>query len=226
MKQANYREAAIARQRAGALQGNCGAKGEDMHRVTRLILVCRGAALSAREGIFGSDGPLAEGQREAAAALRPLLPRADIFRCAPEASARETAAALASAARGMDPALADPSLADMAYGAWEGRTLAAVAENEADTLECWMRGTGAPPGGESVAALAARVSIWLEAHLRHGGRILAVTHAAVIRAMVLEVLGAPPASFRRIDVTPLSVTEFTGNGERWALRCLGAPAPL
>ncbi|MER8902064.1 hypothetical protein [Mesorhizobium sp. M0772] len=37
------------------------------------------------------------------------------------------------------------------------------------------------------------------------------------------VLGAPLAARRRIDVEPLSLTDFRSDGHRWMLRSSGVP---
>jgi broad specificity phosphatase PhoE len=50
------------------------------------------------------------------------------------------------------------------------------------------------------------------------GRILAVTHPAVVRAAILVVLDAPPKSFWRIDVAPVSRTVMHFRGHAWTLR--------
>ena len=50
---------------------------------------------------------------------------------------------------------------------------------------------------------------------------VAVTHAAVIRAAILAVMGASAACFARIDVTPLSLTDLRSDGRRWTLRATG-----
>jgi broad specificity phosphatase PhoE len=51
--------------------------------------------------------------------------------------------------------------------------------------------------------------------------MIAVTHAAVIRAAVIGVLGAPPQSFWRIDVEPMSLVDLRSDKRRWALRVPG-----
>ncbi len=50
------------------------------------------------------------------------------------------------------------------------------------------------------------------------GHTIAVTHASVIRAAIVHVLGAPLSACRRIDIEPLGVTEFSSDGRRWMLR--------
>ena len=50
------------------------------------------------------------------------------------------------------------------------------------------------------------------------GRLVAVTHPAVIRAAILVALDAPPKSFWRIDIAPMSRTVMNFRGQAWTLR--------
>jgi broad specificity phosphatase PhoE len=50
------------------------------------------------------------------------------------------------------------------------------------------------------------------------GHIVAISHAAMIRAAILHVLEAPLSSFWRTDIEPLAVVRMTHNGSRWTLR--------
>lgn len=98
---------------------------------------------------------------------------------------------------GASDAPREPRLAEMSWGAWEGRKLAdlraelgrAMAENEARGWDF------RPQGGESPREVLARVRSWL-AELREP--TLAVTHRGVIRAVFAsasgwDMLGKPPA---------------------------------
>jgi broad specificity phosphatase PhoE len=81
--------------------------------------------------------------------------------------------------------------------------------------------TRAPHGGESVVELIARVGRWMDS-LTTGRtertRVVAVTHPAVIRAAILVALDAPPKSFWRIDIAPVSRTVMHFRGHAWTLR--------
>jgi broad specificity phosphatase PhoE len=79
-----------------------------------------------------------------------------------------------------------------------------------------------PPGGESVTQLCERVAAWLDGCSERNGRIVVVTHPAVVRAAIVTALQAPLAMFWRIDVAPLTQTRFRyRNG--WTLR-IGEPS--
>jgi broad specificity phosphatase PhoE len=48
--------------------------------------------------------------------------------------------------------------------------------------------------------------------------VVAVTHPAVIRAAILTALDAPPKSFWRIDIGPVSRTVMHHRGQAWTVR--------
>lgn len=129
-------------------------------------------------------------------------------------AAAETALALGLQAR------TDPALRDMDYGDWAGLRLADIPEAE---LARWMQGI-APPGGESVAALRQRAELWLEHRAGETGRVVAVTHAAWIRAALISVLDAGPDAFWRIDVAPLSVCRLSYNAGKWVVQSVNCPS--
>ncbi len=64
------------------------------------------------------------------------------------------------------------------------------------------------------------MAAWIHERSRDPGHTVAVTHASVIRAAIVHVIQAQMPSFWRIDILPLSRTEFRTNGRRWVLRSL------
>ncbi len=85
----------------------------------------------------------------------------------------------------------------------------------------WIRDpSSAPHGGESIPQVVERVGAWIHERSRDPGHTVAVTHASVIRAAIVHVIQAQMPSFWRIDILPLSRTEFRTNGRRWVLRSL------
>ncbi|GAA3041478.1 hypothetical protein GCM10020229_60790 [Kitasatospora albolonga] len=113
-------------------------------------------------------------------------------------------------------------------GRWRGRTLEELTTTEPAALAQWLADPeAAPHGGEPLTALCARVADWLDAlaGTHPDGRVLAVAEPELVRAAALHTLGAPPASFWRIDVAPLTATELSGRTGRWNLRC-GRPLEL
>lgn len=96
------------------------------------------------------------------------------------------------------PVRVDSRLAELAFGAWEGRTFAELELDE--HFQFWMRNyqTAAPPGGETLAELMARVGDWLNelgARARENTHpVLAITHAGVIRSARAIARGASYAT--------------------------------
>ena len=183
----------------------------------RLLLISHAATAAMRGGRFpGSPVETALDavdlkSRHEQAALRALRQRlagpvqeADFAAfSSPAACARDTAGALGLTAQ------IEASLADMDYGRWHGRRLADFAAGDMADMMQWQRDAkAAPHGGESFEAVLARVGAWLDAYRGSARTAVAITHAPVIRAALIQVLDAPPASFARIEVAPLSVIEL------------------
>ncbi len=177
----------------------------------RLVMVTHAPTAATRAAIFPQDEALDGRGAETAASARGTLGRFDRLLRGPERRCAETAGAL-----GLD-ALAHPSLADLDVGRWRGRT---PPETE---LAAWLTDPRAVPhGGESLSALAERVSGWLAEVAATGrGRVGAVTHPAVVRAAVLHALAAPPSCFWGLDAAPLTQTWLTCHDGRWRLRETG-----
>ena len=178
---------------------------------SRLILLCHGMTAAQRGARFADDEPLEDSAAAAAAALRDRLPALQRCWASPALRTRETARLL-----GIDATL-EPALADNDYGRWKGRSMAEIADKEPKSIAAWLADPSARPhGGESIRDLTTRVGAWLDGQHAAGGRSLAITHQAVIRAAIVHVLGAP--AFWRVDVEPLSLTELSSDGRRWNLR--------
>jgi len=140
-----------------------------------------------------SDVPLSDAGRAALRAVElPAACRGMRIVSSPLARCVETAALL-----GAPHAAREPRLAEMSWGAWEGRRLAelraelgrAMEENEAHGWDF------RPDRGESPREVLERVRSWL-AELDEP--TLAVTHRGVIRAVFAaatgwDMLGKPPA---------------------------------
>lgn len=183
-----------------------------------------------RAGRFPADDPLDPRGFEEAQAARLRLPIADNATAfvSPALCARETSLALGLAAR------ADAALADIDYGNWRGQRLSELAAHAPGALAAWARDPDAAPhGGESFAQVVKRVGNWLdglavqvpldshdEPHVAAdkasvGTRnVVAVTHAPVIRAAIVHVLGASPAIFSSIEIPPLAAVEMRHSRQR------------
>jgi len=186
---------------------------------THLILVSHAPTSALRTTAFPGDEPLdppVVSLPEARAEIE-KMGHLDHALMGPERRAMETATALQLAA----PFTVDPALRDCAYGRWTGRRFSDVQAEEPDAIVSWISEPSANPhGGEAIIDLLKRVAGWLDERGRIGGRVLAVSHPAVIRAAILHAIEAPPNSFWRINVEPLSVIDLRGNKGRWTLRSL------
>ena len=187
---------------------------------TRLDLLAHGASAATRTTRFPDDEPLEASAVGVLEELSGRLRSYDQVLTAPARAARETAAAL-----GFD-AEVEAALRDCDYGRWRGLAAKDVAEHEPEGFAAWLGDPeAAPHGGESVAAVIERIGVWLTQSLAREGATLAVTHASVVRAAVVNALGAGSSAFWRIDVAPLSLARLSGHGQRWnvvALAPLGA----
>ncbi len=96
------------------------------------------------------------------------------------------------------PLEADPAFREVHFGAWEGRTIESVWNEEPELAEAYYRqpGSVAPEGGESLAAASERVvAAWRSLLARYRGQhLLLVAHGGVIRLLLCHVIGAPLAS--------------------------------
>lgn len=191
-----------------------------MSGLVRLTMVSHGMTDAMAAGRFPVDEPLnALGRRrlaDRAGGIREPTAAWTVV-CGPELRTRQT-----SEEMGLD-AVPDAALSDLDVGDWRGRPLDAV---EPGDLAAWLRDPAATPhGGESVETLIERVRRWMrtlavfpEKTPDTPGRVLAVTHPAVVRAAVLTALQAPPNSFWRIDVAPAARVELHHRGAGWTLR--------
>ncbi|KIH84485.1 histidine phosphatase family protein [Pseudomonas batumici] len=178
---------------------------------TRLSFVCHARTEAQRLGRFPLDEPVEPKGLLKAAELALRLKKPVRILSAPETRAWQTAEALGGEIEIV------PELGDLDFGEWQGVALADLQESEPELLAAWILDpTQAPPAGESVAALCARVGAWLEGFYEVG-HFVVVTHPFVIRAAILHALEAGTASFNAIDIEPLSVVDLRLNG-RWRLR--------
>jgi uncharacterized phosphatase len=186
--------------------------------VTTFTLVRHGETEWNRHGrIQGStDVPLdAAGVAQARAAAASIVPGGfDAVYASPLARALDTARILADASSLGEPEIRE-DLRERGYGAAEGLTGAQIAREFPHRI----------PGQESRNAVVRRVLPVLdELALRHpGGRVLVVTHGAVISSLMRHVTAGrlPP---REHPVRNLSFHDFTHDGDAVCLRAFDVPA--
>ncbi|MGW0180104.1 histidine phosphatase family protein [Nocardia sp. NPDC003345] len=181
-----------------------------MPGVRKLDLISHGVTEALRAARFPSDEPLTPAGR-AALAERAVEPPANALVLAgPERRTRETAEVL-----GLDAAPLS-RLRDLDAGAWHGASFDDLSAGE---VSRWLTEPGyRGHGGESVLDLCERVGGWLDDLTREPvTATFAVTHPAVVRAVLIRVLNAAPESFWRIDVAPGSRVRLHYRGA-WTLR--------
>lgn len=180
-----------------------------------LILVRHGRTAANAAGLLlgRSDPDLDhEGRRQAgalAAAVAEGPPPATVTRVIASPLGRAVATA-----RGFGlPVEVDERWIEVDYGAWEGRPVRALTAEE---WAAWRADPGfAPPGGESLAALDARVRAACEdlaAAAATGtagngaGDVVVVSHVSPIKAAVAWALGAGTGLAWRCHLDPASIT--------------------
>ncbi|WP_437091593.1 histidine phosphatase family protein [Streptomyces sp. enrichment culture] len=167
---------------------------------------------------FGDDRPLDRaGWGEVQRVAHELLPlaAAELRYCSPTPRSRATGDGL-----GYAP-LAQLALRDCDMGRWRGLTLGEAMAREPEAVDAWLADPrAAPHGGESLLDFILRVGGWLDTRpLEDGCGAVAVAEPSVIRAALVYVLKAPPATYWNIDVRPLSTIGVAGRPGRWSL-CL------
>ena len=105
-----------------------------------------------------------------------------------------------------------PAFSEMSFGSWEGLTRDEVL---ARYPEAWDRWRSAPhllelAGGETVPAVAARVTAGIEAlQAAHDSQtIVLVSHGVVARVIVLGALGLGLDRLWTLDAAPAGITEI------------------
>lgn len=211
----------------------------------RLLLISHASTAAMRAARFPADDPLdAPGLADASAARARLsIPDNAATLVSPAVCARDTASALGLAAI-VQEGLADMDygvwrgrrLADLAVdaplelAAWTHDPDAAAHRGESfselvkrvgrwlDSLDDSLSKTesksvthakGRVPGdGTNKAPRDMQ-------NAQNAQNVVAVTHAAVIRAAIIHALGASPAIFSRIEITPLSMIELRRSRRGW-----------
>jgi broad specificity phosphatase PhoE len=179
-----------------------------------LVLIRHGETPWNREPRFQGWKDIAlcdEGRLQAeqvAQALAPA-PMAAVY-SSPLARARETAEIVAKPHR--LSVVADEAFREMSFGVWEGLTPDEVVARFPDAHRAWRAEpeTVRFPGGEDLATAAARARAGVErlAAAHRGDTIVVVSHGLVIRLIVLDALGLPPARLRAVHATPGGITEI------------------
>jgi broad specificity phosphatase PhoE len=201
--------------------------------VTTLLLIRHAAHDWLGRGIPGRlPGVVLNGEGQLQARDLALWLRApvDAIYCSPQERARETAAPLAE--RLELPVVIAPEFDEVDFGEWTGWTFDRLRE-QGERWREWVerKSVAAPPGGESLAAVAQRAVAGAERLARlHPRTVLVVSHGDVIKALVATCLGLSLDHLERFDVAPVSLSTLSRTGNAWRLLCLNAsptgPSPL
>lgn len=113
---------------------------------------------------------------------------------------------------------AEPHFREMGFGQWEGLTRGEAAARFPRQWEVWRAAPArfAAPGGEALPEVAERVARGLDAlkAANEGGTVILVTHAIVVRLIVLAALGLGPDRLWTVDAAPAGISELE-YGEDW-----------
>lgn len=121
----------------------------------------------------------------------------------------------------------DARLRELNFGAWEGRTYAECLSTHPDLLAAWTADPAAhaPPGGECLSTLAARVGAFA-ADLPTEGAVLVVAHGGSIRCLLARMLELRWEQVMRMRVSACGLTRLAVYPEGAHLLCLNDTAHL
>ncbi|NLF00533.1 MAG: alpha-ribazole phosphatase [Anaerolineales bacterium] len=186
----------------------------------RLLLVRHGETAYNAQGRYQgqTDLPLNQLGRQQAALLASRLAGEEIHAIYTSdlRRAAETAALIAVPHR--LSVHGEPRLREMSFGAWERLTYAEISERDPQALAAWQADPlgAAPPGGESLAELAARVQSAFDSivALYPEQTVLLVAHGGPLRVLLCLALGLPPEAQWRFRLDTASLSElccYTGD---------------
>jgi broad specificity phosphatase PhoE len=164
------------------------------------------SALGVRQGMALADHFFGELQ-----AGRPVPARivsSPMLRCA--ATAQFTADRLGVAVE------TDARLIEIAHGTWDGRYRDDLAREDPERYRAWR---GAPDsvtfdGGESLADVLERWRSFARDLARESRHTLVVTHDAVVRCALVDLMGRPLAQFWNVRVENAAYAVFETDGAR------------
>lgn len=157
-----------------------------------IVTVLRHGAVAGRPFVYRGklDDPLSESGWEQMRQVMAGTPAYTAIASSPLRRCREFAEAIA--AQHQLPLTVSAAFAELDFGTWEGLTPEEAASRDPEA-HARFRAGGAAPDGEALADLASRAwagwQDWL--NQPHGDERLLVTHAGVMRALLLLLLDLP-----------------------------------
>jgi alpha-ribazole phosphatase len=161
------------------------------------------------------DAQLPPAWKEEVATLQSRLPADPALISSPDRRCRELAELLAL--RSGSAPLIDERLLELDFGAWEGMAWADIprAESVHWAKDLWNR---SPPGGETYAALYARVSsAWQSLIRMDADTVVVIGNAGPLRAMITMALELPRDAFVRIHLDYAGMTLLSDASGGWRL---------
>jgi broad specificity phosphatase PhoE len=148
-------------------------------------------------------------KREAAGAIR----------TSPRTRTRQTASAIATACGLPEPEVTD-ALDEVDFGLWSGKNFDDLNADAQWRKWNTMRSLARTPGGECMLDVQRRVFTIVETLCnRHDKeRIILVSHADVIKAAVIHVLGLSIDAWPKFDISPASITTMVAGD--WGAKIL------
>jgi len=160
-----------------------------------------------------SDVPLnAKGRAQAkAVAKRLAAEEIDIIYASDLSRAWDTAAAI-----GENHSVdihREPNLREGDFGEWEGATYDEIQARDPEAVNAWHEviSTFAPPGGETLDQLAARVEkVYQNIAANHSDQtVLLVAHGGSLQMLIAHLLGLPPKAFWQFNLDHCSLSKIS-----------------
>ncbi len=187
---------------------------------TRLLLLRHGQTeLSVGRRYSGHGDPelteLGHLQAVGAGARLGAIPGIAAVLSSPLRRARQTAAAVSEVTRA--PLIVRAGLIETDFGGWEGLTFTEARERDPGLHAAWLGSEdAAPPGGESFAAVRARVEAERAAIVAEypGQAVVLVSHVTPIKMVLRHALDGGPAILYRLhlDLASLSIVDYYEDG--------------
>lgn len=143
----------------------------------------------------------------------------------PLARTAQTSDAIAKAV-GLSVYYKHTGLLEKKEGEWEGKSYWELRDEAPKLWEKWSNDpiNFAPPGGESVRDFVARIGRAFKdiiLNYETGNKVVLVTHAGVIKSMIMNALDIPAENFFRIDIPTASVSRLDWSESYTALKFTG-----
>ena len=184
---------------------------------TRFMLVRRAMCARTEDTLLGRtlDAPLNTRGRAQARALARRLARERLAYVvsSPRRRAMQTGSAIAVQ---VDcPMRAAGELDEVDFGSWSGQSFAALARDP--DWQRWneRRDDAATPAGDTLAAIRVRALDCLQRLAFAGRTVVVVTHAEIIRTLLLHARGLAAESSAPIDPAPASINVLWHHGTRF-----------